>query len=285
MADIGRPDRTNPFSKISMAAKEPAARKKKDLGRELNQAAGIREDSQFVDKAKHNQMDKDAFLKLLSHQLQHQDPSSPMDQKKFAADLAQFSQLEQMANMNTKLDKMTSNGPSEMKFYGASFLGKKVITDGTTIEYDGSGRKTSLPFILPNHARNVMIRVYDSRNQMVAQIDRENLAQGPQSVVWDGNFLDGTRAMKDTYRFEVRAWDQGYNEFKGKTQTSGIVTGVDFQDGETVLKVDGTKQVFLRDVRSMSIPDTEKNHQQQNIPALQKNAAQVYNKVDQQGYE
>ena len=89
-------------------------------------------------------MGKDEFLKLLTVQLQNQDPLKPVDQKKFAADLAQFSQLEQLANMNTKLDSMNENVPVESKFYGASFLGKIVTTSGSTIMHDGKPGKSNI---------------------------------------------------------------------------------------------------------------------------------------------
>ena len=103
----------------------------------------------YVDSKKHNKMGKDEFLKLLTVQLQNQDPLKPVDQKKFAADLAQFSQLEQLANMNTKLDSMNENVPVESKFYGASFLGKIVTTSGSTIMHDGKPGAKAISFDLP----------------------------------------------------------------------------------------------------------------------------------------
>lgn len=48
-------------------------------------------------------LDKDAFLKMLLTQLQNQDPLNPMDNTQFAAQMAQFSTLEQLSNMNTQL--------------------------------------------------------------------------------------------------------------------------------------------------------------------------------------
>lgn len=56
------------------------------------------------DTAPKNTLDKDAFLNLLVTQLRHQDPLNPTDDKEFLAQMAQFSSLEQMQNMNKTLE-------------------------------------------------------------------------------------------------------------------------------------------------------------------------------------
>ena len=136
-AKMGAPvdNRANQFSNIKMRDDGNNADRLNRLASNDMVDGGIK----YVDAKTHNKMGKDEFLKLLTVQLNNQDPLKPVDQKKFAADLAQFSQLEQMANMNTKLESIQANKNAESKFYGASFLGKIVRTKGTTIEHDGSG--------------------------------------------------------------------------------------------------------------------------------------------------
>ncbi len=51
-------------------------------------------------------LDKNDFLKILMTQLTHQDPTQPMDDKEFIAQMAQFSSLEQITNMNDNLSKV-----------------------------------------------------------------------------------------------------------------------------------------------------------------------------------
>lgn len=51
---------------------------------------------------------KEDFLKLLVTQLANQDPTEPMDDTEFVAQLAQFSSLEQMSNMNASIEKMNA---------------------------------------------------------------------------------------------------------------------------------------------------------------------------------
>ncbi len=286
MPEIGRPSRgPNQFSNISIAdARVKRKSRENRVGDQLNELAGSeQEDRKFVDRKTHNKMGKDGFLKLLSHQLANQDPLKPMDQKQFAADLAQFSQLEQMSNMNTKLDKLGDNAPTENKFYGASFLGKEILTKGSTLHYDGQSRNTNIPFYLEKPAKNVMVNVYDSKRQLVAQVESESMGQGQQSLSWDGKQIDGIRAVKDDYTFEVQAWDNEMNSFKADSKAKGVVSGVDFENGETVLTLTNGKKVFLRDVDSFKLPGDKQNvAMQQKMHGLKKDAQAAYNNISDQ---
>ncbi len=63
---------------------------------------------------------KDDFLKILITQLQHQDPTKPMEDRKFIAQMAQFSSLEQMTNMSTQFTELsaTLKGAQAMNLIG-----------------------------------------------------------------------------------------------------------------------------------------------------------------------
>src|SRR5690606_27797084 len=104
----------------------------------LNKITGFKPKTVF-DKEDKTKMDKDGFLKLLTHQLQNQDPMKPMDQGKLSSELAQFSQLEQLSNLNSKFDKLGRNAQVEDQFYGASFLGKEVVTSGSSMKIKEDG--------------------------------------------------------------------------------------------------------------------------------------------------
>jgi len=75
-------------------------------------------------KSTKNELGKDQFLELLIKQLQNQDPLSPTDNTEFIAQLAQFSSLEQMNNLNSSFEKLMS---FQMVNQAASFIDKSVV--------------------------------------------------------------------------------------------------------------------------------------------------------------
>jgi flagellar hook assembly protein FlgD len=74
-----------------------------------------------------NALGKDEFLKLLTAQLQQQDPTQPMDSTAFVAQLAQFSSLEQMNNVNDTLTKMLTSQGTSLQTTAASMVGKTAV--------------------------------------------------------------------------------------------------------------------------------------------------------------
>jgi len=285
MPGIGRPEAPNPFNNVQMGrpaveapTEQPAApgvnfeesanqepqvsfKNKETTGEALNRLAnnGKGDRVKFVDRKKHNQIGKDEFMKLLTFQLANQDPSNPMDQKKFAADMAQFAQLEQLTNMNSKFDGMTKNTNMESKFYAVNFIGKEVTTSGTSINYDGESREINIPYTLPQGAKKVVMNLYDNQNAQVGRVEMGETGKGTQTATWNGMSLDGARANKGEYRVEVRAFDQNFQPFSGETKSAGLVTGAGFENGEMILTLNNGKKVFLRDVENFRLPGQNNN--------------------------
>src|SRR5690606_13977666 len=135
------------------------------------------------------------------------------------------------------------------KFYAASFVGKRIVTAGTSLDLKNSGDPGEVLFKLDGPADKVMIRILDDKNNVSGEIWKERLSPGSHQVTWDGVALDGTPAVKGKYRVQVKAWDDMGNEVGTRTEATGIVESVTFEEGEPVLAVNNQK-VYLRDVVS-----------------------------------
>ncbi|QDQ01735.1 flagellar hook assembly protein FlgD [Lysinibacillus fusiformis] len=103
-----------------------------------------------------SELGKDAFLQLLITQLQHQDPTNPMDDRDFIAQMAQFSSLEQMQNMTKAIQSLLLSQQQTQLMNYTTFVGKEVKWHEITEELDenkkpivkeGTGIIQSLKFV------------------------------------------------------------------------------------------------------------------------------------------
>ncbi|MFP5386527.1 MAG: flagellar hook assembly protein FlgD [Bacteriovoracia bacterium] len=260
MPEMGRPvsPQQMQYRQVTMGPKSLAGKKSEaEINQDIiNKATGYKPKNELFKEGPHNQMGKDEFLKLLTFQLQHQDPMNPMDQSKMTGELAQFSQLEQLSNLNSKFDSANKTKAIEDKFYAASFVGKKVVTTGSTINLKNSGDPGDVLFKLDGDASKVLVRILDDKNNIMGEIWKDGMSQGSHQVTWDGVALDGSPAVKGTYRAQVKAWDPNGNEVGTRTEATGVVQTVTFDEGEPVLTVNGQK-VYLRDVQSFHTADVQ----------------------------
>src|SRR5690349_19534711 len=108
------------------------------------------QDQKALSQLSNNQgLDKNAFLKLLVAQMKNQDPLKPMDNTEFVAQLAQFSNLEQVMGINTRLDTLTAQGQGLQNTQIAGLVGKTVTLNGKSVNLDGSGTGAAFAFSLP----------------------------------------------------------------------------------------------------------------------------------------
>lgn len=195
-------------------------------------------------------MGKDAFLTLLITQLQHQDPLNPADSTEFTAQLAQFSSLEQLSNVNANLTALKLYQASINNAQAVSFIGKEIVSKGNHLEVK-DGRASACEFELSAAAKQVVVSVYDATGNFVTEIRPAALGAGKQSLVWDGRDRNGNTVVDGDYTFEVQAKGDGGEPIAVTTYSRGLVTGVTFEDGITYLIV-GRSKVPVGDVTQVS---------------------------------
>jgi len=189
---------------------------------------------------------KDEFLKLLVTQMQYQDPLNPMDNAQFTAQLAQFSSLEQLFQVNNNLSGLTeSQAPSGMASV-TGFIGREILASGNATEVSANGAQ-ALNFYLDGPAEIVNVLVQAEDGTPVRSLALGALPGGDQSIPWDGLDGDGVPLPAGTYRFQVAAQDVAGSSVEARTQVQGTVTGALFEGGQAQLVV-GTRRVPLADV-------------------------------------
>ncbi len=196
-------------------------------------------------------MGKDAFLKLLITQLQHQDPLNPADSTEFTAQLAQFSSLEQLSNINTNLNALQLYQASINNAQAVGFIGKEILANGNSIEKT-AGRAATCEFELPAEAKRVVVTIYDAAGGFVKDIDLSGQFSGRQSVAWDGTDRNGAPVADGAYSFEVQAEGANGIALSVSPRSRGVVTGVVFEDGITYL-ITGQNRFAIGDVLQVGL--------------------------------
>ena len=193
-----------------------------------------------VTKPEASTLGKDDFMKILVAQLQAQDPLAPMEGQEFASQLAQFSSLEQLTNVNTNLETSQAFDIALSNNSSISLIGKTVDAPGNTIDLE-SGEVESLSFSLDNDATSTTIDIFDSTGAKVSTVDLGAQASGLHQFVWNGTNTSGELLPAGNYTFNVTASDSTGNFVSTNTFSAGLVTDIIFEEGQAFAIVNGQK--------------------------------------------
>jgi len=182
---------------------------------------------------------KEDFLQLLVAQLSAQDPLNPMDSREFSAQLAQFSALEQMTNMNTTLGELVSAQQAMGNSSLISIIGKLVDIPGDSFQYT-QGETTNLTYTLGAESDTTKVEIYNSTGALVNTINGPG-AKGSNLTVWNGLDSKGNPVDSGLYTFKMKATNASGKPVTAKTFTTGLVTDVLFEEGKAFAVVNGQK--------------------------------------------
>lgn len=195
-------------------------------------------------KAQTNYQD---FLRLLTTQLQNQDPTAPTDTNQLTQQIATLSQVEQQINTNSNLQKLISLFNATTMNSVVSYIGKQIETDGDKgVLQNGIA---NFVYDLERNADSVTVEITDSGGRVVLSGDGTKFA-GRNEVHWDGTNSEGEQMPDGTYTIKVTAKDADGGDIKVTTSTVGVVSSIDSKGGETLLSI-GDVSVGLDKVKSV----------------------------------
>jgi flagellar basal-body rod modification protein FlgD len=192
----------------------------------------------------------DSFLKLLTTQLQNQDPLSPMESNEFTNQLVQFSQVEQQISQNTKLDKLVSLQNNNQTQASLGFIGLDVEATDNAFSYDGNPVKMS--YTLPETSTSTKIQIKNEKGVTVQTLDGVR-STSRQELSWDGKKSDGTAAPAGDYTMTVMAPKADSKLMTATTTVFGRVSGIESGNGTTNLMM-GNTPVKMENVISAQMP-------------------------------
>lgn len=194
-------------------------------------------------------MGRDDFLKLLVEQLKNQDPLDPMESAEFSSQLAQFSSLEQLTNLNEGVEKLISQQSTTTSTQAVNFIGKAVTAAGNTIDM-ADGQPVDCLFLLEGNAEEAVAYIYDDSGLPVKTIKLGKLAYGDHQFAWDGTNGAGEPVDAGTYTFEVVAMNADGGRVETQTYMAAEITGVKISAGSTILMA-GDREIPIESVESI----------------------------------
>jgi len=226
----------------------------KDVGEVLNKLA----DPNWVDPAKtrrvgNNQLDKDAFLKLLLTQLKYQDPTNPMESHEMAAQLAQFSSLESLANIDKGIGELQKAAAPKNDFAALNLIGKAVSGDSSKISRTDENEQHDVQYDLLGDAQKVIVKVLDANNQPVRELTFSDVKKGKAEFNWNGLDEEGKAARPGQYRLQIDAVGSNGLKVGATTQFEGRISGVNFTPTGPLLLI-GNQSIRLSDVKKIVDP-------------------------------
>ncbi|PHR60043.1 MAG: flagellar hook capping protein [Robiginitomaculum sp.] len=183
----------------------------------------------------------DTFLTLLTQQLQNQDPLSPVDSTQFVSQLVQFSSVEQQIAQNKNLETLVNSSAVSSSTAAVSFIGKQTVLSSNTAPLQNGTAKWSYAF--DRAAADTTITISDSAGKVVFSGTGETRA-GLHEFNWDGRDNTGQQLPDGAYTIQVSATDDTGESINASTSITGIVTGVDFANGEPALLLGNIRASF-----------------------------------------
>jgi flagellar basal-body rod modification protein FlgD len=185
---------------------------------------------------------KDDFMKLLLTELQHQDPTSPMDSDKILSQTSQLAALESQEKTNKALDALTASFANNKNFGAVSSIGKYAkLENSLALTNDTEGKPNPINFELEfsEDIKSGTVKIYDENFYLVKTLDIKEGDAGKQSFKWNGLNDAGENAKSGSYSVVANYINEDGVNLKGEFGSHKIES-VKFDKDKTYLKLDGT---------------------------------------------
>jgi flagellar basal-body rod modification protein FlgD len=182
--------------------------------------------------------DQQTFLKLLTTQLQNQDPLNPMNTDQFTQQLVSMTGVQQQILTNELLQQMVGNqtGVGEP----VNLLGKSVTA--TSANANLQNGQASWAYSTASNAADVQLTITNNLGQTVYQSDAGAVGAGQHSFSWNGKTTDGIQLPDGgSYTLAVAAQDGAGNALPASIYQQGVVSAVNNTGGQVLLSINGSQ--------------------------------------------
>ncbi|RDE05880.1 flagellar hook assembly protein FlgD [Sphingomonas aracearum] len=195
-------------------------------------------------------LDQSDFLKLMTAQLNNQDPFEPVDNTQMVAQMAQFSQVAGISSMDSTLQAIAAKLNATTASDALSYVGRTVLTPGTTA-YPRTAGGIAGAVELDGAATSVKVSITDANGSVLKSLDLGAQSAGTVNYDWDGKTDAGTAAGDGPYKVSIVAQKDGAAVTSRSLVWAPVESVSAPASGSPVLSVTGLGSVNISDVRQI----------------------------------
>lgn len=201
------------------------------------------------------------FLELMMAQLKNQDPMKPMDNGEFLGQMAQFSTVSGIEDMQESMEKLSDTYATSQTLQSTALVGQEVLIEDSTIELN-SDKLANGAFQLEASSGDVKLDIADAAGEVVRQVDLGEFSAGRHAFFWDGKNNLGERMPPGKYSANVTTQvEDGYEAIT--VLTSRVIDSVEFSAGsQSTLNTLQGDVLTMADIRQIRNVDPNRDNQQ-----------------------
>jgi len=200
---------------------------------------------------KKNELGQDEFLELMLTQLRYQDPFKPMENGEFIAQMAQFSTVSGIDEMQKSMEALSTSLISNQALEASSLVGRNVLTPSNTANL-GETDTVEGAFELPASAGQITMTVFDQSGNLVRSTDLGTQSAGRHNFSWDGESNEGSRAPAGEYTIKIE-YGSGENAAAAEVLIQKKIASVNFatNGGQISLNTVDGQSLSFSDIRQI----------------------------------
>lgn len=192
-----------------------------------------------------NQLMQNDFLTLMTTQLKQQDPFKPTDNGEFLGQMAQFSTVSGLEDMQKSFDKLASSLQANQTLTAASLIGREALTENNVAGITDTERTVNGSAAIAATTSSATVNVFDATGAVVDTILLGSQTPGQANFQWDGKLADDSDAPPGRYTFETYVANANGETEAAYTQLYSRIESVSLNSGAVkVNTVDGNSYDF-----------------------------------------
>ena len=210
----------------------------------------VLQDLAIKTKERSDELDKNAFLELMVAQLNNQDPLNPQENGEFIAQLAQFSSVEGIDNLNSTVEVMSSSLQSSQALQASALVGRTVHVKSDSSYLAPEGEITGA-IKLNSSAANLTLNISNSAGVLVDQVELGSQAAGDIRFAWNGKDGNGVPYASGEYFFRAEASTGGLAQDIDVSLSANVDSVSINPDRSVLLNIAGKGAIPLLDVEEI----------------------------------